>query len=171
TSGGVKALADGSAQIAMTSRPLTPEDRADAPDVLFNEIYVGEQVVAVAVTQDVWQGGVRTLTRAQVRDIYERRCTNWKQLGGPDQKIAFFNASEGRGVWELFAQWLYDDAKKAPLGDFPMIGSNAEARDTLEFTRGAASILSPLMIDGKAIFAIELKEKKEDHPEAPTIEK
>ena len=32
----------------MTSRPLTPEDRADAPDVAFNQIYLGEHVVAIA---------------------------------------------------------------------------------------------------------------------------
>src|SRR5205823_650689 len=128
------------AQIAMTSRPLTPEDRADAPDVTFNEIYLGEQVVAIGVARDVWDGGVHGLTRAQVLGIYERRYTNWNQLGGPDEKIAFFNSEEGRGIWEMFAQWLYGDAKKAPLGKFPKVSTNDAARDTLEFTRGSMAL-------------------------------
>ena len=154
---GLSALGDGVAQIAMTTRPITAEDRANSPEVNFNQIYLGEQVVALGVSQDVWQGGVHGLRRSQLRAIYEGKITNWKQVGGADLPIVFFNAAEGRGVWELYIQWLYGDSKRAPLGRFPMMNSNAEARNSVEFTRGSMSLISPKMIDGKSIFALALE--------------
>lgn len=158
SSAGLAALGDGTADIAMISRALTAEDRASAPEVEFNEIYLGEQVIALAVAADVWAGGVHALTREQVRNIYEQKVTNWKEVGGADQKIAFFNADEGHGTWEMFAQWLYGDNKRAPIGKFPLVSTNAAARDALEFTHGSMTMLSPLFVDGKAAFVLGLRE-------------
>jgi len=157
SSAGISALGDGVAQIAMTTRPITPEDRADSPEVNFNQIYIGQQVIALGVSADIWQGGVRGVRRSQLRAIYEGKINNWKQLGGPNAPIVFFNAAEGRGVWELYIQWIYGDSKRAPLGRFPMMNSNEEARNSVEFTRGSMSLLSPKFIDEKSIFALALE--------------
>jgi len=151
---GIGALGDSSAQIAMTTRPVTPEDRADSPEVNFKQIYLGQHVVALGVSSDVWDGGVHGLSREQLRAIYEKKINNWKQVGGPDLPIVFFNADEGRGVWEMLIQWIYGSSKRAPLGRFPMMSSNEEARNSLEFTHGSMSLLSPKFIDGKEIFAL-----------------
>ncbi len=41
---------------------------------------------------------LESITPQQVRDIYEGRITNWKQLGGPDMKIiSFISSLEGMG--------------------------------------------------------------------------
>ncbi len=157
SSEGIAAIGEGLAHIGMSSRPVTPEDRAAYPDIVLTEIYLGEQVVALGVADDVWNGGVHALTREQVRGIYESKTRNWHELGGPDEKIVFFNFEEGHGVWELFAQWLYGEAKKAPLGRFPTVASDEETRNTLEFTPGSMAQSSPLAIDGKRSFALELK--------------
>ncbi len=66
------------------------------------------------VAKDVWDGGVKALSKEQIRDIYEGRITNWKDAGGKDQRIVFFNKEPGRGTWEVFAHWVYGDPKKAP---------------------------------------------------------
>jgi phosphate transport system substrate-binding protein len=168
---GIGALGDGVAQIAMTTRPLTPEDRADSPEVNFKQIFFGQDVVAIGVSKDVWEGGVHGLTRSQLRAMYDGKITNWKQLGGPDQPIVFFNATEGRGVWELYIQWLYGDSKRAPLGHFPMMNSNEEARNSIEFTRGSMSLLSPKYIDGKSMYALALEgdDGKGYYPVMPNI--
>lgn len=161
TSGGsgaaIAALGEGTLDIAMLPRPVTAEERAEYPDVIFTEIYIGEQIVALAVAQDVWEGGVRALTQAQVNGIYEGKTTNWREVGGSDEKIAFFNFEPGRGAWEIFAQWLYGDARKAPLGRFPTVASNAEARNTLEFTPGSMTQISPLFVDGKRSHALGIR--------------
>ena len=165
---GISALGDGVAQIAMTTRAVTAEDRADSPEVNFKQIYLGEQVVALGVSADVWQGGVHALKRSQLRAIYEGKLTNWRQVGGPNEAIVFFNAAEGRGTWELFIQWLFGDSKKVPLGRFPMMNSNEEARNSVEFTRASISMMSPKLIDGRSIFALAI-ESEDGKPYFPTL--
>jgi phosphate transport system substrate-binding protein len=157
SAGGISMLGDGLAQIGMSSKPLSEADRAKYPRTRFKPIRIGEDAVALIVSRDVWDGGVRTLTRQQARDIYEGRATNWKQLGGPDRRIAFFNKEPGRGTWEVFVHWLYGDPKKAPQASFPEVGGNEETRNKVASTRGALSQLSSSWADGQKVFALGLK--------------
>jgi phosphate transport system substrate-binding protein len=157
SAGGISMLGDGLAQIGMSSKPLSDADRAKYPKTRFKPIRIGEDAVALIVSRDVWDGGVRTLTRQQARDIYEGRATNWKQLGGPDRRIAFFNKEPGRGTWEVFVHWLYGDPKKAPQASFPEVGGNEETRNKVASTRGALSQLSSSWADGQKVFALGLK--------------
>lgn len=157
SAGGISMLGDGLAQIGMSSKPLSDADRAKYPRVSFKPVRIGEDAVALIVSKDVWDGGVRTLTKEQARDIYEGRVKNWKEIGGPDRRIAFFNKEPGRGTWEVFVHWLYGDAKKAPPVSFPEVGGNEETRNKVASTRGALSQLSASWADGKKVFALGLK--------------
>ncbi len=157
SSGGISMLGDGLVQIGMSSKHLTDADRAKYPKVQFKEIHVGEDAVALVVSADVWNGGVKAVTKEQVKGIYEGRLKNWKELGGPDRRIAFFNKEPGRGTWEVFAHWLYGDPKKAPQVSFPEVGGNEETRNKVSSTRGALSQLSSSWADGKKVFALGLK--------------
>ena len=154
---GISALGDRVAQIAMSTRGVTAEDRSDSPEFVFKEIYLGQQLVALGVSKDVWDGGVRAMSRNQLRGLYDGRIKNWKQLGGPDMPIVFYNADEGRGVWEVFIDWIYGDSKRAPLGHFPMVLGNDEARNSVEYTHGSMALLSPKFIDGQTIYALALE--------------
>ena len=157
SSGGISALGDGLAHIGMSSRPLNESDRARYPGINFQSIHIGEDAVTLIVSKDVWDGGVRALTRAQMRGIYEGRIRNWNQIGGPDRRIAFFNKEPGRGTWEVFVHWLYGDSKRAPRVNFPEVGGNEETRNKVASTRGALSQLSASWADGKRVFALGLK--------------
>lgn len=158
SSGGISMLGDGLVQIGMSSKHLGKNDREKYPKLQFNEIHIGEDAVALIVSKDVWEGGVRALSKAQMRDIYEGRVTNWKQLGGPDRRIAFFNKEPGRGTWEVFAHWLYGAARKAPPVSFPEVGGNEETRNKVASTRGALSQLSSTWADGQRVFALGLRD-------------
>lgn len=160
STGGISALGDGRVQVAMISRPVTDDDRAKYPKVAFNPVSIGVDAVAIIVSRDVWEGGVKALSREQARQIYEGKATNWKQLGGPDRRIVFFNKEPGRGTWEVFAHWLYGDAKKAPSVSFPEVGANEEARTKVGSTRGAISQLSSSWADGKKVFALGIRDDK-----------
>ena len=105
SAGGISMLADGQVQIGMSSKHVSDDDRAKYPAVAFKEIQVGEDAVALVVSRDVWDGGVKALTQQQIKDIYESRITNWSQAGGKPQRIAFFNKEPGRGTWEVFVHW------------------------------------------------------------------
>ena len=157
SSGGISMLGDGLVQIGMASKPLGAEDRAKYPSVPFHPTRIGEDAVALIVSKDVWEGGIRSLSRQEMRDIYEGRITDWKALGGKPQRIAFFNKEPGRGTWEVFAQWLYGSAKAAPQASFPEVGGNEEARNKVASTRGALSQLSASWADGRRVFALGLK--------------
>jgi len=157
SSGGISMLGDGLVQVGMASKPVSDDDRARYPTVKFNEIHIGEDAVALIVSRDVWDGGVHALTRQQIKDIYESRITNWKDLGGKPQRIAFFNKEPGRGTWEVFAHWTYGSPKDAPQVSFPEVGGNEETRNKVAGTRGALSQLSSSWADGKNVFALGIK--------------
>jgi len=157
SAGGISMLGDGLVQIGMASKHVSDEDRAKYPAVKFNEIHVGEDAVALIVSRDVWEGGVKALTKQQIREIYEGRITNWQQAGGKPQRIAFFNKEPGRGTWEVFAHWVYGNPKAAPQVSFPEVGGNEETRNKIASTRGALSQLSASWADGQRVFALGIK--------------
>jgi phosphate transport system substrate-binding protein len=107
------------------------------------ETQIGEDAVALIVSADVWNGGLKSVTKEQAKGIYESAIKNWKELGGPDKRIAFFNKEPGRGTWEVFANWAYGDHKKAPQVSFPEVGGNEETRNKVA-PRAVRSRSSPL---------------------------
>jgi phosphate transport system substrate-binding protein len=157
SSGGISMLAEGLVHVGMASKHVSEDDRRKYPKVSFKEIHVGEDAVALIVSKDVWDGGVHALTKAQVRGIYEGAITNWRDVGGPDRRIAFFNKEPGRGTWEVFAHWVYGNPKAAPEVSFPEVGGNEETRSKVASTRGAISQLSSSWADGKTFFSLGIK--------------
>jgi phosphate transport system substrate-binding protein len=160
TAGAFLAVGSETAQIGLSTRPIEASDRAQFPASTFDEAMIGWQLLVLGVANDVWESGVRALTREQMVGIYEGDIRNWKQLGGPDEAIKFYNPKRGRGVWELFATWLYNDQRLAPLGDkFETVVSYKDARDSVEFNQGSISVMPLSFADGKAVHALALKER------------
>ena len=157
SSGGISMLGDGLVEIGMLSKHVSDDDRAKYPAVKFHEIHIGEDAVALIVSKDVWDSGVKTLTKSQIKDIYEGKITNWKDVGGKPQRIAFFNKEPGRGTWEVFVHWVYGNPKAAPQVSFPEVGGNEETRNKVAGTRGALSQLSSPWADGKRVFSLGIK--------------
>jgi phosphate transport system substrate-binding protein len=157
SAGGISMLGDGLVQVGMSSKHVSADDRAKYPKADIREIHIGEDAVALIVSKDVWEGGVKSLTKQQAKDIYESKATNWKDLGGKPQRIAFFNKEPGRGTWEVFVHWAYGSPKSAPQVSFPEVGGNEETRNKVAGTRGALSQLSASWADGKRVFALGIK--------------
>lgn len=156
SSGGIAALADGRAEVGMSSRPLTERDAERFPGVDFHPVRIGVDAVALVVSRDVWESGLRCLDREQVRALYESEVANWSELGGPDRRVVFFNKEPGRGTWEVFADWLYGASELAPLVNLPEVGSNEEGRSKVASTGGAITVLSAAWADGERTFALGL---------------
>lgn len=156
SSGGISMLGEGLVQIGMISKHLTDEDRAKYPKCRFKETQIGEDAVALVVSKDVWDSGVKTLSKAQAKAIYERTAKSWSEFGGKG-RIVFFNKEPGRGTWEVFAHWVYGNAKSAPQVSLPEVGGNEETRSKVAGTKGAISQLSSSWADGKSVFALGIK--------------
>jgi phosphate transport system substrate-binding protein len=156
----IAAVGDGKAEIAISIRPLTGEDRAPFPEKRFQEAQIGSQALAMVVPREVWTTGVRALSREQIRGIYEGKITNWKVVGGDDRPIKFFNPAQGRGVWEFFVTWLYGDIRKAPLGTgFETVNGGEETRNVVEFHSGSLSVAPPAFVDGRGVFALAVRDE------------
>ena len=159
SNGGFLAVGSGTAQLGMITKMLDPSDRAQFPACAFDEVQIGWQVLGIGVANDVWGSGVHALTRDQMIKIYEGDIQNWKQVGGLDAPIKFYNPKRGRGTWELLATWLYKDQRLAPLGDkFETVVRYEDARDSVEFNVSSISVMPPQMADGKSIHIIGIKE-------------
>jgi phosphate transport system substrate-binding protein len=157
SSGGIAALVEGRAEVAMISRELDEEDRRRHPGARFQVVEIGLDAVALVVSRDVWESGVRNLSKEQVRGIYEGRIKSWKPLGGADRRLVFFNKEPGRGTWEVFAKWLYGSPKAAPLVSHLEVGANEEARNKVAGTPGSLSQLSAAWADGTKVFALGIR--------------
>ena len=157
SSGGISMLGEGLVHLGMSSKHVSDDDRKKFPECNYKEIQVGEDAVALVVSKDVWEGGVKVLSKEQVAGIYEGRIKNWRDVGGPDKRIAFFNKEPGRGTWEVFVHWVYGDPKKVPQASFPEVGGNEEGRNKVASTKGAITQLSSSWADGKTAFALSLQ--------------
>jgi phosphate transport system substrate-binding protein len=147
----------GAADLAMLVRPLNIEDRSAFPEKRFQGLEVGSQVLVPAVSRELWDTGVKAISRAQFVALYEGQLRSWKALGGADREIKFFNPERGHGAWELFAAWLYGDARKAPLGKrWETVETAKDLRDAVEFNAGSITIVPPKWIDGKRVMALDL---------------
>ncbi len=157
SSGGIAALGEGRAEMAMSSRPVDDGDRTRYPETDFRPVRIGSDAVAIAVSGDVWENGVRSLTRTEMQGIYEGRTESWSEVGGPDRRIVLFDKEPGRGTWEVFADWLYGDADDAPLASHLEVGSNEESRTKVASTPGAVTQLSAAWTDGETVFALAVE--------------
>ncbi|MGF1657360.1 MAG: phosphate ABC transporter substrate-binding protein [Verrucomicrobiales bacterium] len=157
STGGINALGDGRADVGMSSRGLSDADHEKFPSVNFHPIAIGQDAVSVVVAKDVWEGGVKSLTADQIRALYENEVTNWREVGGADQRVVFLNREPGRGEWEVFTKFLYPDRKDAPKTNHAMVGSNEETRNKTGGTRGAVTFLSSPWADGNRVFALGIE--------------
>ncbi len=152
-------MGDELVDFALTTRALTGKDRANFPEREFKEYRLGMQAIAFIVPTDVWESGVRALSKAQFQAIYEGKIKSWKELGGADVPIKFFNTERGKGLWELLFTWVYEETRKTPLGAFPITVESEDARNTVQFTSGALAVASINWIDGKKIHGLAIKDE------------
>ncbi|MEU3855332.1 phosphate ABC transporter substrate-binding protein [Streptomyces sp. NPDC029554] len=152
SAGGISQLGSGQINIAMSSKPLAEEDRKANPNAEFHPVQIGADAVGVIVTKEVADGGVKNLTKDQVRDLFEGKITNWSQVGGPDLKVFVYDKEPGRGTREVLDKYIYGEEKAPPppkSNNFAIVGGNLETRNKLESTPGAVVPLSTSFIEGR----------------------
>ncbi|EEY99492.1 ABC-type phosphate transport system periplasmic component [Vibrio sp. RC586] len=99
TTAGITLLKKGVADIAMSSRYLTESEEEDN----LNSFILAYDGIAAVVNQ---ANPVGNLTREQLYGIYRGQVTNWKQVGGNDQKIAVVTREASSGTRYSFESLL-----------------------------------------------------------------
>ncbi|MET9854430.1 phosphate ABC transporter substrate-binding protein [Streptomyces sp. NPDC006450] len=153
SAGGISQLGAKQIQVALSSKPLSDEDKKTYPDTDFVTTQIGADAVGMIITKEVSDGGVKSLTKEQVKGLFEGTITNWKQVGGPDLNVFVYDKEPGRGTREVLDKFVYGKGKP-PLppqsANYAVVGGNLETRNKLESTRGAIAPLSTGFIEGRA---------------------
>lgn len=95
TSGGYQRLIDGEADVFFGAQPSTAQQAAaQRAGRTLKLTPIGREAFVIFVSQD---NPVSNLSSDQVRAIYTRQLTNWKQVGGTDEAIIAFQRPQNSG--------------------------------------------------------------------------
>ncbi len=101
SSPGLRALINGTAQIANASRPIAKKEKQQAAQAGIEPVehIVAYDGMAVIVHPS---NPVGELSIEQLSDIFSGKTTNWRQMGGPDREILIINRDSSSGTYEAF---------------------------------------------------------------------
>lgn len=139
---GIQAVGTGRIDIGLASRQLTPEEKKRFSQSNLKVRGIGRDGVACALSSEIYHGGVRALSRQQIRDIYLGTITNWQALGGPDRTILVIDKERHRGTRHVFMRYIFGDAQaRAPAARL-VTGSNNEEQAKIAQSDAAIGMLS-----------------------------
>ena len=96
SSAGIKAAADGTAQLGMSSRDLKDEEKDGLTPTT-----ICMDGIAVIVNLE---NPVKALTKDQIAAIFKGEITNWKDVGGNDEEILIISREAGSGTRSAFEE-------------------------------------------------------------------
>ena len=122
SSAGIKAAIDGTADIGMSSRELSEEEKASG----LVETVIAYDGIAVVVNPANAETG---LTQEEVKGIFEGTITNWSEVGGADQDIIVVTREAGSGTRSAFEEivGLLDEAKASTITDTALVSDGTGA--------------------------------------------
>lgn len=114
TGTGIAALINGTTDICEASRPMKDKEKADLKlkrKSAANEIPIALDGISLFVHA---KNPIKSLTLAQIRDIYTGEITNWNQLGGPNAKIVLYGRENNSGTYAYFKEHVLQDDDFVP---------------------------------------------------------
>lgn len=100
---GITALVDGTTDIAMASRDLKTEEKLKLSEEKkeIEQVIIAFDALTVIVNP---ANKVSKLTREQLEQIFTGAITNWKEVGGADEKIVAYSRESSSGTYEFFKE-------------------------------------------------------------------
>lgn len=110
---GIAALMNKGTDIANASRAMKPEETEEAKKngVDVKEFVVAQDALSMVVNP---KNTVKELSLAQLKDIYQGKIKNWKDVGGPDMNIVVYSRESSSGTYTFFQEHVL---KKEPFAD------------------------------------------------------
>jgi phosphate transport system substrate-binding protein len=154
SSNGIKAIIDGSTDIANASRFIKDKEVAMAQEK-------GVYPVPYAVAYDSIipvvhpSNNLSNITKAQLKDIYMGKITNFKEIGGPDLKIVICSRDTSSGTFETWEEKVMNKERVTPSAQ--MMASNGAVAQAVSNNKNAIGYIGigylnntvkPLKVDG-----------------------
>ena len=105
---GLTQVAAGQFDIGNSDKFADAQQGIDASKLVDHQVAVVG--MAAAINPDA---GVTNLSKADLIKVFTGKVTNWKEVGGKDQKIQLINRPEGSGTLATFQQFALDNNKPA----------------------------------------------------------
>ncbi|WP_141540590.1 phosphate ABC transporter substrate-binding protein PstS family protein [Bacillus cereus] len=148
---GINQVASGAVQIGNSDVPSGDKikDAEKAKELVDNK--VAGIAFALVVNKDV---KVDNLTMQQVQDIFTGKVTNWKEVGGKDEKINVINRPASSGTRATFEKTIMKDAKIND-GTGTTQDSNGAVEQAINSTPGSVSYLAMSYMVGEKKGALQ----------------
>ena len=100
---GLAALLEGTTDIAMASRDIKTEEKLKFSEKQreIEQVVIAYDALSVIVNPE---NKVGQLTREQIEKIYTGEITNWKEVGGENEKIVAYSRESSSGTFEFFKE-------------------------------------------------------------------
>jgi phosphate transport system substrate-binding protein len=127
---GIVDVAEGRSDIAMSSREIKLEERQryETPKVRFIEQPVGFDAICLVVSAEVYESGITTLTKDEVKQIYAGDIINWEELGGPNAEIFAIGRRAGSGTRDTFNEVILGSKEAEAPGVSYDAGESSEVK-------------------------------------------
>lgn len=105
---GISAFLDGTTDIAMSSRKIKMSEKMKLQDAgkAYKEVIIAYDALSVIVNPN---NKVSQLTREQIEGIFTGKITNWKEVGGDDEKIIAYSRESSSGTYEFFKEYVMNN--------------------------------------------------------------
>lgn len=153
---GLKQVSEGSVDIGNSdvfAKEKLPE--AKAAELVDHKVAI--TVMAPVVSKEIGTN-VKSLTKAQLQDIFTGKVTNWKDVGGPDEAVVLITRPSTSGTRALFTKYALDGKEELSNKSMETDDSGTLVQ-TVSQTKGAIgyvalsylmnnNTVTPLAIDG-----------------------
>lgn len=144
---GVKSIGRQTVDIGMVSRQITDKERKYFKNTDFHVINFARDAVACVVSSEVYNAGVKSLSKEQIRAIYSGKINNWKEVGGPDRAIFVIDKEAHRGTRHVFMEYVFGVKRPIARGADLVSGSNNEEQTKVALSDSAIGMLSIAWLD------------------------
>ncbi len=163
---GISALINGTTDICIASRSMKPSEREKLKqryNTLGVEIKTAIDGLSIYVNES---NPIQELSLDQIKNIFTGKITNWKEIGGADQRIILYGRENNSGTYIYFRDnVLNGEDYAATMQSLPGTASvvNAVAKDKIGIGYGGAAY-------GKGIREIKVKRDANSIAYEPTEE-
>ncbi|WP_373500113.1 phosphate ABC transporter substrate-binding protein [Desulfococcus sp.] len=110
---GIKAIIDGTTDVGNSSRFIKDKEVASA-------LEKGAYPVPFGIAYDCIipvvhpSNSVADLTLAQLKDLYQGKIRNWKEIGGPDKEVVVISRDTSSGTYEVWEEKVMNKERIYP---------------------------------------------------------